>query len=110
MKKAFVLGDSISMGYREYVKEALEGKAEVVYSEGLIQSSKPNMETFSGTRMPRAVRLRMACMASLSLRQTIAVVLRVDICSARESWSILASGPWGLAFRPAWRMALQYPS
>lgn len=34
MKKAFVLGDSISMGYREYVKEALEGKAEVVYSEG----------------------------------------------------------------------------
>ena len=34
MKKVLILGDSISMGYREYVKEALQNRAEVVYSEG----------------------------------------------------------------------------
>ena len=34
MKKVLILGDSISMGYREYVKEALQGRADVVYSEG----------------------------------------------------------------------------
>ncbi|MCI9336940.1 MAG: SGNH/GDSL hydrolase family protein [Lachnospiraceae bacterium] len=34
MKKVLILGDSISMGYREHVREALQGRAEVVYSEG----------------------------------------------------------------------------
>lgn len=34
MKTVLILGDSISMGYREYVKEALQGRAEVVYNEG----------------------------------------------------------------------------
>ena len=33
MKKVFLLGDSIRMGYDEYVRELLEGTAEVFYSE-----------------------------------------------------------------------------
>lgn len=33
MKKVLLLGDSISMGYRPFVKEALEGRADVQYSE-----------------------------------------------------------------------------
>lgn len=33
MKKVMLLGDSIRMGYESYVKEALEGKAEVVAPE-----------------------------------------------------------------------------
>ena len=33
MKTILILGDSISMGYRGYVKEALEGRADVQYSE-----------------------------------------------------------------------------
>ena len=33
MKKILILGDSISMGYREYVKKALESKAEVFFPE-----------------------------------------------------------------------------
>lgn len=33
MKKVLILGDSISMGYRDYVKELLQGKAEVRFSE-----------------------------------------------------------------------------
>ena len=31
MKKVLLLGDSIRMGYDDYVKEALDGKCEVVY-------------------------------------------------------------------------------
>ena len=33
MKKIFLIGDSIRMGYDKYVKEALSGAAEVVYPE-----------------------------------------------------------------------------
>ena len=33
MKNVLILGDSISMGYRAYVKELLQGKAEVMFSE-----------------------------------------------------------------------------
>ncbi len=33
MKKVLLLGDSIRMGYDDYVKEALSGKCEVLYSE-----------------------------------------------------------------------------
>ena len=31
MKKVLLLGDSIRMGYDDYVKEELDGKCEVVY-------------------------------------------------------------------------------
>ena len=33
MKKVLLLGDSIRMGYADYVKELLEGKCEVIYDE-----------------------------------------------------------------------------
>lgn len=33
MKKLLILGDSISIGYREIVKQALEGRAEVVFPD-----------------------------------------------------------------------------
>ena len=33
MKRMLILGDSISMGYREFVRESLHGKAEVLFSE-----------------------------------------------------------------------------
>ena len=33
MKRILILGDSISMGYREFVRESLHGKAEVLFSE-----------------------------------------------------------------------------
>ncbi|MBO5010011.1 MAG: hypothetical protein J6D20_04860 [Clostridia bacterium] len=36
MKKVILIGDSIRMGYDKYVKEALDGVAEVWYSSAML--------------------------------------------------------------------------
>ena len=38
MKKVLLLGDSIRMGYDDYVKEELDGKCEVVYDAASLRT------------------------------------------------------------------------
>ena len=47
MKKVLLLGDSIRMGYDEYVREILKGKAEVYFEEDDFDGFMEKLETLA---------------------------------------------------------------